>query len=186
MTVQARPRPIDVVHYREVLGRFATGVTVVTSIRDTADGLQPIGTTVNSFTSVSLDPPMVLICVGRERTIHPVIAATRRFAVNILREDAQDLSDCFSGAPSDLPREAFCNAPYRLGTSTMPILDKAIAHLECEVELIHEAGDHTIYLGRVTDLQADDRTGMPLLYYRGRYLRIEQAEESELRGKPDA
>jgi flavin reductase (DIM6/NTAB) family NADH-FMN oxidoreductase RutF len=186
MTVEARPRPLDVAHYREVLGRFVTGVTVVTSIRDTADGPQPIGTTVNSFTSVSLDPPMILICVGRERSIHPVIAASGRFAVNILREDAQDLSDCFSGAPSELPREAFCNATFRPTETGMPILDAAVAHLECEVDRVLEAGDHTIYLGRVIALEADDQTGMPLLYYRGRYLRIERAEASELRGKPDA
>jgi 3-hydroxy-9,10-secoandrosta-1,3,5(10)-triene-9,17-dione monooxygenase reductase component len=186
MALDTSPRTIEVERYREVLGRYATGVTVVTSINATIDGLAPIGTTVTSFTSVSLDPPMILICIGRERSIHPVIAATQRFAVNILREDAQDLSDCFSGAPSELPREAFCNAAYRLGTGTMPILEQAIAHLECEVEQVLEAGDHTIYLARVTDLQADDRTGTPLLYYRGRYLRIERAEASELRGKPDA
>ncbi len=182
MALETPPRAIDPIHYREVLGNFATGVTVVTAM----DGRQPIGTTVNSFTSVSLDPPMVLICVGRERSIHPVIARTRRFAVNILREDAQDLSDCFSGAPTELPREAFCNAAHRLGESGAPILASALAHLECEVERTLEAGDHTIHLARVTDLEADDRTGLPLLYFGGRYLRIERAAASELRGKPDA
>jgi flavin reductase (DIM6/NTAB) family NADH-FMN oxidoreductase RutF len=186
MTVEVRPRRLDARRYREVLGRFATGVTVVTSVATTPDGQQPIGTTVNSFTSVSLDPPLVLICVGRERSIHPVIAETRRFAVNILAEDAQDLSDCFSGAPSELPREAFCNASYRLSTAGNPVLGESIAHLDCEVEQVLEAGDHTIYLARPTEVQDDDRTAMPLLYYRGRYLRIERAEESELRGKPDA
>lgn len=187
MTVEARPRATGTRHFRNVLGRFATGVTVVTSVEDGRDGdPQPIGTTVNSFTSVSLDPPMVLICVGHERSIHPVIAAAGRFVVNILGEDARDLSDCFAGAPSELPREAFCNAAFRYGAGGMPILTQAIAHLVCEVERILEAGDHTIYLARVADAGMRERSGRPLLYFRGRYLRIERAEESELRGKPDA
>jgi flavin reductase (DIM6/NTAB) family NADH-FMN oxidoreductase RutF len=182
MALETRPRTIDPTRFREVLGNYATGVTVVTSM----NGGMPIGTTVNSFTSVSLDPAMVLVCIGRERTIHPVLAATGRFTVNILREDGQDLSDCFAGAPSELPREAFCDAAYRIGDNATPILASALAHLDCTVERTLEAGDHTIYLARVTDLESHDRAALPLLYFRGRYLRIERAEASELRGKPDA
>ncbi len=181
------PQPsIDAGRYRDVLGRFVTGVTVVTTVSERPGEPQPWGTTVNSFTSVSLDPPLVLIAIGRERSIHPVIASTGRFAVNVLGEDSQVLSDCFAGAPSNLPRIAFCNADYRLGSSGMPILEGAIAHVECEVERVLEAGDHTIYLGRVVDLGASDVHALPLLYYRRRYLRIERAAESELRGKPEA
>jgi (E)-2-((N-methylformamido)methylene)succinate hydrolase len=172
--------------FREVLSRFVTGVTVVTTVSDENGRPQPWGTTVNSFSSVSLDPPLVLIAIGKERSIRPVLATSRRFAVNILAEGSQELSDCFSGAPSVLPRSAFCDADFRLGRGGMPILEAAIAYVECDVEQVLDAGDHTIYIGRVRDLGTNDVAEFPLLYYRRRYLRIERAEESELRGKPEA
>jgi len=180
---------IDADRYRAVMGRFVTGVTVVTTL-DEPDPLtgepQPFGTTVNSFTSVSLDPPLVLITIGRERSIHPVLAKTCRFAVNILAEEAQGLSDCFAGAPSAIPRSAFCGASWRPSAKGMPLLDDALAWVDCELDRIIEAGDHTIYLGRVGDLQVSDRNDWPLLYFRRQYLRIEHAETVALRGKPDA
>jgi flavin reductase (DIM6/NTAB) family NADH-FMN oxidoreductase RutF len=177
---------VDSARFREVLSRFVTGVTVVTTVSHEDGREQPFGTTVNAFSSVSLDPPLVLIAIGKERSIQPVLAETGRFAVNILGEDSRDLSDCFSGAPTALPRSAFCNAEYRPGRGGMPILDAAIAYLECDVERVLDAGDHTIYIGRVRELDASDAPALPLLYYRRRYLRIERAEESELRGKPEA
>jgi flavin reductase (DIM6/NTAB) family NADH-FMN oxidoreductase RutF len=179
---------IDPDRYRAVMGSFVTGVTVVTTLDDPAGpGLQPqpFGTTVNSFTSVSLDPPLVLITVGRERSIHPVLARTRRFAVNILAEDGQGLSDCFAGAPSAIPRSAFCGAAWQPSAHGTPLLDAALAWVDCELEQVIEAGDHTIYLGRVVDLERSDRADWPLLYFRRRYLRIEHAESVALRGKPD-
>lgn len=179
-SLHQRIEPAD---YRAVLGRYPTGITVVTTM---AEGRQPIGTTVNSFTSVSLYPPLVLVAIGRERTIHPVIARTERFAVNILDEESTALSDCFSGAPSDLPREAFCDAPHELGESGMPLLDAALATIECKLDRSIEAGDHTLYLGRITSLAARARESWPLLYFRGRYLRIEHAGTEELLGKPDS
>jgi flavin reductase (DIM6/NTAB) family NADH-FMN oxidoreductase RutF len=182
--------------FREVLGRFATGVTVVTAYCADEEGTcgqlphppgqHAWGTTVNAFSSVSLDPPLVLICIGRERSIHPVIASAGRFGVNILGESSQQLSDCFAGAPSALPRSAFCDAPFHRGVAGTPVLDAAIAHLECEVEQAVDAGDHTIYIGRVVSAHADDDHQYPLLYFRGRYLQIERAATSDLRGKPDA
>jgi flavin reductase (DIM6/NTAB) family NADH-FMN oxidoreductase RutF len=180
------PAPIDTAQFRDVLGRFVTGVTVVTTLSDESGASQPWGTTVNSFTSVSLDPPLVLICVGKERSIHPVLARSGRFVVNILPEDSQDLSDCFSGAPSALPRSAFCDADYRHGRNGMPVLEAALGYLECDIERVLDAGDHTIYLARVTGAGSNETDALPLLYYRRRYLRIERAEESELRGKPEA
>jgi flavin reductase (DIM6/NTAB) family NADH-FMN oxidoreductase RutF len=179
------PGVLDERRYRDVVGRFVTGVTVVTSLMETAAGSQPWGTTVNAFTSVSLEPPLVLVCIGRERSIHPVIAAAGNFVVNILGEESQELSDCFSGAPSALPRSAFCGAAYHLGRGGMPILESAVAHLECRTERVLEAGDHTIYLGRVVDMGVSEVHPLPLLYYRGRYLRIERAATAALRGKPD-
>jgi len=177
--------PIDPQDFREVLTRFATGVTVVTTIEDTPDGLQPWGTTVNSFTGISLEPPLVLVAIGRERSIHPIIERTNKFGVNILGEDAQALSDCFAGAPSPLPRSAFCNATYALGAAGLPVLEDAIAYISCSVERVIEAGDHTIYLGQLTETSCRDEVGWPLLYFRRRYLRIERAATTDLRGKPD-
>lgn len=193
----AEAASVDKRRYREALGRFATGVTVVTTFCDDHDadgscgqmphppGQHAWGTTVNAFTSVSLDPPLVLICIGRERSIHPVIASAGRFAVNILSEENQQLSDCFAGAPSVLPRSAFCDAAYHPGEHGTPILDVAIAYLECEVERTIDAGDHTIYIGRVVAASASEDDALPLLYFRGRYLRIERMATSDLRGKPD-
>lgn len=182
----AAAHDVDPNQYRDVLGRFVTGVTVVTSALDGAQGIQPWGTTVNAFTSVSLEPPLVLICVGRGRSIHPVIEQAGRFVVNILAEESQGLSDCFAGAPSTLPRSAFCGAAYALSERGLPILDAAVAHLECTLEKTLDAGDHTIYLGRVVGLGLSEVHPLPLLYYRGRYLRIERAATAELLGKPDS
>jgi flavin reductase (DIM6/NTAB) family NADH-FMN oxidoreductase RutF len=172
--------------YREVLARFATGVTVVTTIEESDEGPLPWGTTVNSFTGISLDPPLILVSIGKERSIHPIIERTGRFAVNILGEDAQGLSDCFAGAPSPLPRSAFCNADYALGAAGLPVLDSAVAYLAAEVDKTIEAGDHTIYLGRVVETGCRDEVGWPLLYFRRRYLSIERAQTPDLRGKPDS
>jgi len=181
----ADAKGIDKQAYREVLTRYATGVTVVTTIEETPDGPQPWGTTVNSFTAISLDPPLIMVAIGKERSIHPIIERTKHFAVNILGEDSQDLSDCFAGAPSSLPRSAFCNADYDLGEAGLPVLEAAIAYLSCDVDQRIEAGDHTIYLGHVIETGCRDETGWPLLYFRRRYLSIEKAATPDLRGKPD-
>jgi flavin reductase (DIM6/NTAB) family NADH-FMN oxidoreductase RutF len=178
-------RPIEAQDYREVLTRFATGVTVVTTIDDSGEGPQPWGTTVNSFTGISLDPPLVMVSIGRERSIHPIIERTGRFGVNVLAEGSEAISDCFAGAPSPLPRSAFCNADYSLGRAGLPVLDQAIAYLSCDVDRIIEAGDHTIYLGQVIETACRDEIGWPLLYFRRRYLSIERAAQPDLRGKPD-
>jgi 3-hydroxy-9,10-secoandrosta-1,3,5(10)-triene-9,17-dione monooxygenase reductase component len=182
----AAPAGIDPQTYRDVMGRFVTGVTVVTTLENpNADDSQPWGTTVNSFTAVSLDPPLILVAIGRERSIHPIIERTRRFAVNILGEGTEAISDCFSGAPSTLPRSAFCNAEYALGECGLPILESAIAYVGCEVETIIPAGDHTVYIARVVEAGTRDDPGWPLLYFRRRYLSIERAATADLRGKPD-
>jgi flavin reductase (DIM6/NTAB) family NADH-FMN oxidoreductase RutF len=168
------------------MGRFVTGVTVVTTLEnpDVSDS-HPWGTTVNSFTAVSLDPPLILVAIGRERSIHPIIERTHRFAVNILGEGTEAISDCFSGAPSALPRSAFCDAQYALGECGLPILEAAIAYVGCEVERVIPAGDHTVYMARVVEAGTRDDPGWPLLYFRRRYLSIERAATADLRGKPD-
>ena len=184
-TTEVGLRPIEAQDYREVLTRFATGVTVVTTLEESDEGVQPWGTTVNSFTGISLDPPLVMVAIGRERSIHPIIERTRRFGANILGEGSEAISDCFAGAPSPLPRSAFCNADFQLSQAGVPVLDQAIAYLACDVEQVIEAGDHTMYLGRVIETGCRDEVGWPLLYFRRRYLSIERAATPDLRGKPD-
>jgi len=170
--------------FRTVLRRFATGVAVVT----TWDGERHWGTTVNSFSSVSLRPPLVLVSFDRGRNIVPALTATGRYAVNILGEDGQALSDCFAGGPSPVGRDELCDATWRLGATGLPILDEAIATLECTVVDVHPAGDHYLYIARVDAAgaaAADGDRPLPLLYYSGRYLRIERASLHDLEGKPE-
>ena len=164
------------------MGQFATGVTVVTAMADDT----PLGITVNALTSVSLDPPMVLIALDRRRFIVPTIDATGRYAVNVLAEDQQWLSDCFAGANVTPGREAFCGATWHAGVTGLPLIDGVIASMECVVEERVSAGDHWLYVARVEAVTIDDETAPPLLYHRRRYLRIERATTTAVVGKEEA
>lgn len=168
--------------FRTAMGHFATGVTVVTAL----DGERPQGITVNALASVSLDPPLVMIALDRKRFIVPTIDASRRYAVNVLAEDQQWLSDCFAGANVTPNRDAFCGAAWHPGETGLPILDGAIASLECEVMEVVSVGDHHLYIGRVEACAEGDPIAPPLLYYRRRYLRIERATTAQLVGKPES
>jgi 3-hydroxy-9,10-secoandrosta-1,3,5(10)-triene-9,17-dione monooxygenase reductase component len=165
--------------FRKVMGHFVTGVTVVTSF-DAAG--RPAGITVNALSSVSLEPPLVVVALDRRRFITPIIHASGRFAVNILGEGQQTLSDCFAGAPVTPGREAFCGAAWRAGATGLPLLDGAIATLECTVTGWHPVGDHDLFIGRVDALANEDHHPQPLLYYRRRYLRVERAEALDVEG----
>lgn len=179
---------LDAYTLRTVLRRFATGVAVVT----TWDGDHPIGTTVNSFTSTSLRPPLVLVAFDRTRRIVPALRRAGRYAVNILGEDRQDLSDCFAGGPAPAidnnggdDRAELCGAGSQRGATGLPVLVDAIAALECTIVDVHRAGDHDLYIAQVDAALASGERPMPLLYYSGRYLRIERASIHELEGKPE-
>jgi flavin reductase (DIM6/NTAB) family NADH-FMN oxidoreductase RutF len=167
--------------FRRVLGHFVTGVTVVTAL----DGERPFGITVNALSSVSLDPPLVMVALDRRRFLTPIVRSAGRYAVNILSEDQQALSDCFAGAPVEPGREDFCGAAWHAGETGLPLLDGAIATLECTVVETFSAGDHDLFIGRVDTLANETDHPMPLLYYRRRYLRIERAATSEVEGKPE-
>ncbi len=173
---------VSTADFRTVMGQFATGVTVVTAL----DGDRPQGITVNALTSVSLDPSDVIIALDRKRYIVPVIEADRRYAVNVLAEDQQWLSDCFAGASVTPGREEFCGAAWHPGSTGLPLLDGAIATMECEVIDRFEVGDHLLYVGRVAALSLDEPQAPPLLYHRRRYLRIERATTSVVVGKPES
>jgi flavin reductase (DIM6/NTAB) family NADH-FMN oxidoreductase RutF len=167
--------------FRAVMGHFVTGVSVVTAL----DGDRPFGITVNALSSVSLQPPLVMVALDRRRFLTPIVRAGGRYAVNILGEDQQALSDCFAGAPVTPGRDAFCGAAWHPGGTGLPLLDGAIATLECTVVETFSAGDHDLFIGRVDTLGSQGREAMPLLYYRRRYLRIEHAATSEVEGKPE-
>ena len=167
--------------FRLVMSHFATGVTVVTAL----DGDRPQGITVNALSSVSLEPPLVMIALDRRRFITPTVRATGRFAVNVLGEGQQALSDCFAGAPVAPDRDEFCGAAWKPGVLGLPLLDGAVATLECEVVDTYSAGDHDLFIARVESAGREDDRALPLLFYRRRYLRIDMAHDAALEGKPE-
>ena len=158
--------PLDPDIFRSVLGRFASGVTVVTTVDD--DG-HDHGMTVSAFCSVSLDPPLVLVCIDQAASMHDMLQPERPFAVNVLSAGQEALSRRFSTAEST---RRFDGIGYRRGESGMVLLDDALAHLECRIVASHEAGDHTIFVGEVESASA--RGAQPLLYYRGGYAQLER------------
>jgi flavin reductase (DIM6/NTAB) family NADH-FMN oxidoreductase RutF len=153
---------ISVAEFRAVLGRFPTGVTVVT----TCDGERPAGVTVNAFASVSLDPPLVMVCIDKRSHLHDLVARSGIFAANILGAHQQDLSRRFAGQSGDR-NDRFHLTSYHQEVTGAPILDGVIAHVECRVTAIYPGGDHSIFLGQVVGLGAC--AGEPLAYYRARY-----------------
>lgn len=148
--------------FKSVMGRFPTGVTVVT----TCDGDRPAGLTVNAFASISLDPPLVMVSIDKRSHLHDLVAHVGFFAANILGADQQDLSRRFAGQTGDR-NDRFRQTPYHAGKTGAPVLDEAIAHVECRVVEVYSAGDHSIFLGQVEALGAS--VGEPLVYYRARY-----------------
>jgi 3-hydroxy-9,10-secoandrosta-1,3,5(10)-triene-9,17-dione monooxygenase reductase component len=154
---------IDQATYRTILGHFATGVTVITALVDN----EPVGLAANSFTSVSLDPPLVLFCAGKSSTTWPSIKQAGTFCVNILADDQEDLSRLFASKGAD----RFAGIGYKSGATGAPVLNDALAYLDCRIEAEHDAGDHIIVVGRVLDLEVQ-REGRPLLFFRGGYGRL--------------
>ena len=163
------------------MGHFATGISVVT----TFDAERPAGITVNAFSSVSLEPALVMVALDRRRFITPMVRRAGRYAVNVLGADQQALSDCFAHAKVSPGREAFCGAAWRPGPSGLPLIEGSIATLECTVVETFSAGDHDLFIGRVDSLEQHRAGIAPLLYFRRRYLRIEESAESPVEGKPE-
>lgn len=159
--------PVDLDAFRRALGQFATGVTVITAL--TSDG-EPVGCTVSAFCSVSMDPPLVLACIGKGRSMHRTLAEVPGFGVNILRSDQADLALRFARSGAD----RFAGVGIRPAPDGIPLLDGTIARLRCERHDLLEGGDHTIVLGRVVDLHVDD--GEPLLYSRGAFLDLPEPD----------
>jgi flavin reductase (DIM6/NTAB) family NADH-FMN oxidoreductase RutF len=148
---------------RRVMGLFATGVTVITT-RDAQH--RPFGLTANAVTSLSLEPPLLLICVDRKAETHPHFLDSRCFVVNILAADQEELSRRFAKSGGD----KFEGLPHSRNQAGVPILEGTLAHLECAIQETLEGGDHVIHIGRVEHAEA--RGGSPLCYFQGKYRRL--------------
>jgi flavin reductase (DIM6/NTAB) family NADH-FMN oxidoreductase RutF len=159
------PMPIDPSTFRATLGRFASGITVITA-RD-AEG-RDVGMTVSAFTSLSLDPPLVLISIDNGASVAPALEQCEYFGINVLSEEQEPLSRRFSG--KDIDR--FEGVAYHRGQHEVALLDGALANLECRVHARYPGGDHTILVGAVEATAV--REGHPLLYYRGGYARLDR------------
>ncbi len=152
---------VEPIEFRRVLGHFTTGVTVVTTLDSASD---PVGLTANAFASVSLQPPLVLVCIDRSSDTHDHIAATRTFAVNVLGAGQEPIARRFA---RDEKAGRFEGIGWRPALSGAPILDGVLAWLDCRLHDTADGGDHTIYIGEV--LAGDARDGDPLLFHRGEY-----------------
>lgn len=155
--------PVDAARFRDAMGRLAAGVSVVTSIDAEGD---PYGLTATAVCSVSLDPPMVLVCIATSSTTHDVVEASERFAINFLGREQADLARRFSTSDAD----KFGGVAWRGGSTGCPVIPGALAACECELDRSVAAGDHTVFLGRVVTVRLEDGPpGEPLVYYRGQY-----------------
>jgi len=159
-----KKRVISPDEFRHTLGHFASGVTVIT-VCD-RDG-RPTGLTASAFTSVSLDPPLILVCVDHKSQSYPALVAGKTFAVNILSHDQEAVSRRFATTKVE---NKFEGVPFTLSQMGLPLLENALAQLECATVNVYLEGDHSIFVGRVERARAG--AGLPLVFYRGRYDRL--------------
>jgi len=155
---------IDPAKFRQVLGHFPTGVTVITA----QDGDEAVGLAVGSFFSVSLDPPLIGFCAGSQSTSWPRIRRAGRFCVNVLEAGQEDVCRVFAGKAAD----KFAGTGHDAApTSGAPRLENVLAWIDCELEAVHPGGDHDIVVGRVRDLEVAHE-GAPLVFFRGGYAQL--------------
>ena len=147
--------------FRKVLSHFAAGVTIITTAD--AEG-RPTGLTATAFTSVSLDPPLILICVSHKSQSYPALLERGQFAVNFLRREHEDMSRRFATTRGD----KFDGVVFRMSALGLPVLTEALGHVECVTVNQHVEGDHTVLIGRVEACDTAD-SGEPLVYFRGKY-----------------
>jgi flavin reductase (DIM6/NTAB) family NADH-FMN oxidoreductase RutF len=149
---------------RDAMGCFATGITIVTS--RAPDGT-PIGLTANSFTSVSLDPPLLLVSIANNAGSAEALKQASHFVVNVLQTSQQPASNRFAGKGED----RFAATPWQQGESGMPLIDGSLGSFECKRHAIHDGGDHFLLVGEIVRAQYEPRRD-PLLYFRGKYRRL--------------
>lgn len=154
---------IDPREFRNALGAFATGITIVTTLDQSG---QPAGMTVNSFNSVSLDPPLVLWSVDRKASLFSAFEQAERFVVHVLTAQQKHLSDAFYQKPA---QERFAGLELESGLGGLPLIAGCAARFECRVEARHPGGDHVILLGRVERFESEREPQSPILYHAGGY-----------------
>ncbi len=159
--------PIEADSLRAIMRQWATGITLVTSAHD---GDSPHGMTVTSFTSVSLDPPLIVVSLENSSRTYQLVKQTGVFAVSILRQDQQDLAERFAGRIPD-DRDRFHGIPYRQASSGAPIPEGILAYLDCRLVETHPVGTHTLFIGEVVEGTVEGQ-GSPLLYYNRGYRRL--------------
>ncbi len=164
---QVSSAPSDTAAFRSILGQVPTAVSVVTA--STPRG--PVGVTVGSFTSVSLDPPLVVFYSGLHSASAAAVVAAGQFCVNVLAEDQQDVCAAFASRPED----RFASCDWRPAENGAPRLDGAVAWIECDIEESFPAGDHLAVVGRVTRLAAAHGHPAPLVFHRGRLTHLHRA-----------
>jgi 3-hydroxy-9,10-secoandrosta-1,3,5(10)-triene-9,17-dione monooxygenase reductase component len=147
--------------FKRVLAHWITGVTIVTA----RDGDRIHGMTVSAFTEVSLEPPLVLVCADVKSNTHPVIAAGKGFAVNILARDQESLSNKFASKKEEERR--FEGLDCDVGRTGAPLIPGSVANLDCRLVAAHEHGDHVVYVGEVVEVRLNEK--QPLLYHSGCY-----------------
>jgi flavin reductase (DIM6/NTAB) family NADH-FMN oxidoreductase RutF len=159
----------DAHRFRRALGQFPTGVIIATA--RSAEG-ERVGITMNSFSSVSLDPPLILFSISRRANSFPVWQAVARYAINVLNEDQEELSNRFARAKED----KWDGLDPLTSASGVPILPNAVVALECEAYGRHDGGDHEIFVGRVVAIHEHGvHRGRPLVFFEGRYRRLASA-----------
>ncbi|MCD9187038.1 MAG: flavin reductase family protein [Pyrinomonadaceae bacterium] len=146
--------------FRAALGRFASGVTVVTTKDDSG---KLFGITVSAFCSVSLEPPLILACIEKRAGSHHAFQQSKAFVVNILREDQQAVSNHFASHLED----KFVNVEYDTGIGNLPVLRNCLANLECRLHDSYESGDHTIFIGQIEKATVSEEN--PLIYWHSKY-----------------
>lgn len=154
---------VSAADFRAALGHFATGVTVVTALGP--DGGKH-GVTATSFGSLSLDPPLVQWSLRTAAFLHPIFSAADRFAINILASDQEGVSQTFASRVAD----RFAVTPHHAGAHGLPLIDGALAWIECATEARHQGGDHSLFIGRVLTARRQPRE--PLLHWAGKYHRL--------------
>lgn len=153
--------------FRNALGQFATGVTVITVEREPGS---VFGMTANAFTSVSLNPMLILVCVDEHAKILPLLHKKERFGISVLTQGQQAVSEYFAQGEQHSEAEHRLGLRYRWTSERVPVVEDTVMQLSCTVVATHVAGDHTIIVGKVED--AEIRGGEPLLFFRGEYRRV--------------
>ncbi|MGV0851196.1 3-hydroxy-9,10-secoandrosta-1,3,5(10)-triene-9,17-dione monooxygenase reductase subunit [Mycolicibacterium phlei] len=170
--------PIDPRTFRNVLGQFCTGITVITTVHED----KPVGFACQSFAALSLDPPLVLFCPTKVSRSWQAIEASGRFCVNVLHEDQQHVSARFGSREPD----KFAGIDWHLSPLGSPIIEGSLAHIDCTVHSVHDGGDHFVVFGAVHSLSdVPEQKARPLLFYRGQYTGIEPEKNTPATWRDD-